>query len=78
MLVVLTLLGIYLNGDFDTFLARDKDDKRLDIMSSVILASVSFASALVAIILARTALLFAENEEKREFRVKIEERIKTI
>ena len=43
-------------------------DKRLDIISSIILASISFASALVAIILARIALLFAENEEKREFR----------
>lgn len=78
MLVVLTLLGIYLNGDVDQFLQRDKDDKRLDIISSIILASISFASALVAIILARTALLFAENEEKREFRGEIEDRIKYI
>ena len=78
MLIVLSGLGIFLNNGILGFFWGGRDDKRLDVMSSVILASVSFASALVAIILARTALLFAENEEKREFKNKIEERVKDI
>ncbi len=78
MLIVLSGLGIFLNNGILGFFWGGSDDKRLDIMSSVILASVSFASALVAIILARIALLFAENEEKREFKVRLEERNKTL
>jgi hypothetical protein len=78
MLIVLSGLGIFLNNGILGFFWGGRDDKRLDVMSSVILASVSFASALVAIILARTALLFAENEEKREFKNRVEDRIKDI
>ena len=78
MLIVLSGLGIFLNNGILGFFWGGRDDKRLDVMSSVILASVTFASALVAIILARTALLFAENEEKREFKNRVEDRIKDI
>lgn len=78
MLALFSTLGILLNDDIEGFFWGKTDDKRLDVMSSVILASVSFASALVTIILAKTALLYAENEQKREFKNRIEERIKSI
>lgn len=77
-LVVLSVFGIFLNDGIEGFFWGKTDDKRLDVMSSIVVASVTFASALVAIILARTALLYAENEEKREFKNRMEERIKSI
>lgn len=84
LLLVLSLsflgwIAIEINDGLAKFLEKSEgDDKRMDVIGSIFGTSVAIASALVAIILARTALLFAENEEKREFRVKIEERIKTI
>lgn len=81
LLLVLSLsflgwIAIEINDGLAKFLEKPKgDDKRMDVIGSIFGTSVAIASALVAIILARTALLFAENEEKREFQKIIEERI---
>ena len=84
LLLVLSLsflgwIAIEINDGLAKFLEKSEgDDKRMDVIGSIFGTSVAIASALVAIILARTALLFAENEEKREFKNKIEERVKDI
>lgn len=81
LLLVLSLsflgwIAIEINDGLAKFLEKSEgDDKRMDVIGSIFGTSVAIASALVAIVLARTALLFAENEEKREFQKIIEERI---
>lgn len=81
LLLVLSLsflgwIAIEINDGLAKFLEKSEgDDKRMDVIGSIFGTSVAIASALVAIILAKVALKYTENESKREFQKIIEERI---
>lgn len=75
-LSILGWIAIDINDGLAEFLKKSQgDDKRMDIIGSIFGTSVAIASALVAIILARQALIYTENEDKREFKKALEERI---
>lgn len=74
--IILGIVAININNGLENFLIKPQgDDKRMDVIGSILGTSVAIASALVAIFLSRIALQFAENENKRGFKEIIEKRI---
>lgn len=75
-MLILGIVAININNGLENFLIKPQgDDKRMDVIGSILGTSVAIASALVAIFLSRIALQFAENENKRGFKEIIEKRI---
>lgn len=75
-LLILGIVAIDINDGLGNFLKKPEgDDKRMDVIGSILGTSVAIASALVAIFLSRIALQFAENENKRGFKEIIEKRL---
>ena len=74
-MIILGIVAININNGLENFLIKPQgDDKRMDVIGSILGTSVAIASALVAIFLSRIALQFAENENKRGFKEIIEKR----
>lgn len=73
----LVIITIIMKGDFGKYLFENID-KRMDIIGTMFTNSVSFASALVTIMLATIAIRYADNQTRREFKDVIQERISLI
>ncbi len=78
-IVVFVLLIIFAKGEecsFGAILFED-EEKRMDIIGSIIASAIAFASALVTIMLATVAIKYADNQARKEFKEIIQDRIKS-
>lgn len=78
-IVVLVLIVIFAKGEncsIGAILFED-EEKRMDIIGTIIASSIAFASALVTIMLATVAIKYADNQARKEFKEIIQDRIKS-